>query len=113
MEVNFNNLPEAVNLLLLKVENLECLLAVKEKQAIMPTDEPLMSVIETAEFLNLSVPTIYGLVQRSEIPVNKKGKRLYFLKSELTAWVKSGRKMTQSEIESTADQYLKTRKKTN
>lgn len=113
MQVNFNNLPEAVNLLLLKVENLENLLAVQDKQVITPTDEPLMSVIETAEFLDLAVPTIYGLVQRAEIPVNKKGKRLYFLKSELTAWVKTGRKKTHTEIECNADQYLKTRKKAN
>lgn len=58
----------------------------------------LLTIKQAAEFITLSVPTIYGLVHRAEIPVNKRGKRLYFSKEELTAWIKAGRKKTVDEI---------------
>ena len=58
----------------------------------------LLTIKQAAEFITLSVPTIYGLVQRSEIPVSKRGKRLYFSKQELTDWIKAGRKKTNDEI---------------
>lgn len=74
------------------------------------TDQ-LLSVQEAAAFLNLSVPTIYGYVQRQEVPVSKRGKRLYFSRNELTDWVKEGRRKTLSEIEEEADNYLKARRK--
>jgi len=49
---------------------------------------------QAAEFLSLSVPTLYTKVSRKEIPVNKRGKRLYFSMVELSEWVRSGRKKT-------------------
>ena len=78
------------------------------KQSHTPENEAdtLFSVQEAANFLNLSVPTIYGYVQRQEIPVNKRSKRLYFSKKELTEWVKAGRRKTVSEIEAEAHSYL-------
>lgn len=66
-----------------------------------------MDVKEASEFLRLSVPTIYGLVHQSVIPVNKKGKRLYFSKKELTSWIHTGRRKTLYEIKEEADNYLK------
>ena len=74
------------------------------------TDE-LLTIRQTSELLSIAVPTIYGLVQRSKIPVSKKGKRLYFSKLELIAWIKTGKKLTISEIESQAHNYLKNGKK--
>jgi excisionase family DNA binding protein len=64
--------------------------------------DQIFTISEAAEFTHLAVPTIYGLVHRGEIPVNKKGKRLYFSKNELVAWIKSGRKKTNHEIISEA-----------
>ncbi len=55
-------------------------------------DDQIFSVKQTANYLNLSVASVYGMVQRGTIPVSKRGKRLYFLKSELSAWVRAGRK---------------------
>ncbi len=51
----------------------------------------------------LAKPTLYALVQRRGIPFMKKGKRLYFKRSDLMAWIESGRKSTIAEIESAAD----------
>ena len=63
-----------------------------------PENDEILTIQQAAEFLKLSVATIYGLVSRSAIPVNKKSKRLYFSKKELTAWVKEGRRKTTSEV---------------
>lgn len=70
----------------------------------------LLNVKEAAKFLNLSIQTIYLMVSRGDIPVNKKNHRLYFLKSELTDWIKQGRKLTNDEIEKESINYLKTKK---
>ena len=94
--VSFENLPQAVSLLLEKVENLEQLLKSQQNPA-SPSDRP-MSITEAAKFLNLSVPTLYGFVSKRTIPFSKLGKRLYFSEAELTTWVKSGRKQTCTEI---------------
>ena len=48
--------------------------------------------------LCLTVPTIYGFTQRNEIPFNKKGKRLIFIKQQIIDWVKEGRRKTVKEI---------------
>jgi excisionase family DNA binding protein len=62
----------------------------------------LLTIDEAAKLLTLAVPTLYGMVGRREIPFCKKGKRLYFIKQELTEWVHSGRKQTASEIKKEA-----------
>lgn len=73
--------------------------------------DQLLTIKQTAELLSLSVPTIYGLVSRGEIPHSKKGKRLYFSKQELLNWVKAGRKKTNAEIAAAADDYLTNKRK--
>ncbi len=73
-------------------------------------EDQLLTIQEAAEILNLSVPTIYGLVSKSEIPVCKKTRRLYFSKKELIDWIKSGRKKTNDEIETEANNRLSKRK---
>jgi len=70
-----------------------------------------LTIREAAEILHLTVPTVYGLVQRSEVPVSKRGKRLYFSKQELTAWIMSGRKRTNSEIDADTEHYIQSRNK--
>ena len=76
-----------------------------------PEADQLFTIQQAADFLTLSVPTLYNLVSRKEIPYMKKGKRLYFSKEELTSWLKSGRKQTMAEIQTEADAYLLTKKK--
>ena len=69
-------------------------------------EDVFMNIKENAKFIDLSVPTVYGLVHQNKIPFHKKGKRLYFLKSEILAWLKSGKHQTKSELENQADAYL-------
>jgi excisionase family DNA binding protein len=65
-----------------------------------PQDEnnELLTIEEAASILHLSKLTLYGLVHKKEMPSYKKGKRLYFSKDELVAWVKTGRKKTRTEL---------------
>jgi excisionase family DNA binding protein len=75
-----------------------------------PTDE-LLTVQATAKFLSLSVPTVYGLISKGEIPVMKRSKRCYFSRVELINYLKQGRKNTLEEIAAERDKYLSSKKK--
>lgn len=75
-----------------------------------PKDE-LLTVQEAAQFLKLTVPTIYSKVSRNELPVMKKGKRLYFSQKELLEYLQTGRKKTNTEIAAEADAYLQKSKR--
>jgi len=79
----------------------------KQSHTHPPEPEQLLTVQQAAELLNLSVPTLYGYTQRAEIPVCKRGKRLYFSRQSLFEWIKAGRKKTLAETASDAEQYLK------
>ena len=66
----------------------------------------MMNVQQVAEYLTLSVQTIYGLVHKMEIPNSKRGKRLYFKRSEIDEWIRQSRRKTRVEIEQEATNYL-------
>ncbi|RYG54752.1 MAG: DNA-binding protein [Chitinophagaceae bacterium] len=63
----------------------------------LPQDD-LLTVSQTSELVSLSISTIYSKVSRKEIPAFKIGKRLYFSKEEITAWIKSGKIKTIADI---------------
>jgi len=104
--LTFDQLPQAVTQIQEKLDNIEQLLLQRKEQS--PEQEELMPITQAAAFLDLAVPTVYSKVCRKEIPVNKRGKRLYFYRSELTEWIKAGRKKTADEIGEDALQHLTT-----
>lgn len=53
-------------------------------------DKKFLTVTEAAEFLNLSVGTIYNLVSNKKIPFRKMRKRLYFIPLELYNLIQEG-----------------------
>ncbi len=53
-----------------------------------PEADELLTVEQCAEFLSLSKQTIYGLISKGKIPVMKRGKRCYFLKSQVLGYLK-------------------------
>jgi excisionase family DNA binding protein len=78
-----------------------------------PTEkqDDFLTIQEAAEFLKLSVPTLYSKVSKQELPgVMKRGKRLYFSKVELIEYLKQGRSKTRSEIAEEAEAYLQRKK---
>lgn len=81
-----------------------------EQQPSTDRAELLLTIQEAADLLHLSIPTIYSKVSKGELPVMKRGKRLYFSSIELREYVKEGRKKTNTEIEAEAEAYMSNRK---
>lgn len=65
----------------------------------LPTSDKLLSIPEAAIFLNLAQQTLYGYTSNRTIPFIKKGKKLYFRKSDLENWLTDGRKATVKELQ--------------
>ena len=107
-----NNPFEVIEARLSSIENL--ILDLKHNPLrVEPTEHPeqLLSIQQAAAFLSLSVPTLYSKVSKGELPVMKRGKRLYFSRTELMEYIKEGRKKSNAEIEAEAEAYLTDKKK--
>ena len=61
---------------------------------------------EAAEFLSFIAATMYDKISRGELPVMKRGKRLYISRAELLEYLKDGREKSNAEIERNANVYL-------
>ncbi len=110
MEFTFEQLPSAITQLYDKLSNIEKLLQDKGNDPQPETDE-LLTVQDVAKFLSLSVPTIYGLISKNELPVMKRSKRCYFSKIELINYLKQGRKKTIAETGKVAENYVTSKTK--
>ncbi len=108
--LTFDKLPEAVTMLTKEVSELKRLLIEKQEQPTTPPEQ-LLTIQEAAEFLSLTVPTMYSKVSKGELPVMKRSKRLYFSRTELLDYLKEGRRKTNAEIEQEAKAYLLNNKK--
>lgn len=102
----FDQLPQSVAVLIKEVSELKHLLLLNGNKQSEALTEKLLNVQQAADFLNLSVPTVYSKVSRGELPVMKRGKKLHFSNTELIQYLKAGRKLTNSEIETEAENYL-------
>ena len=72
----------------------------------------LMSIKMVAEYIHLSVPTVYGLVSKQTIPHYKRGNRLYFKREDIEKWISEGRRSTMREVEdSVGDFTIRRRRK--
>ncbi len=85
--------------------------AVQNNNPTAEQPEQLLTIQEAAQFLNLTVPTIYSKVSKGELPVMKRSKRLYFSSTELMEYLKDGRKKSNAEIEAEAKADLLNNKK--
>lgn len=85
--------------------------AVRNEQPTTDQPEQLLTIQEAAEFLSLTVPTMYSKVSKREIPCMKRSKRLYFSRTELLEYLKDGRKKSNAEIEQESKAYLLNNKK--
>ena len=69
-------------------------------------EDVFLTIEETANLINLSRYTIYGYVHRDTIPYHKRGRRLYFIKSEILTWLKKGKGEDKSTLQNKVDEYL-------
>lgn len=108
--ITFEQLLKAVPQLFIEIEDLKRLILEKGNEP-QPDPDQLLTVQDAAKFLTLSVPTIYGLIHKGELPVMKRSKRCYFSKVDLANYLKAGRKKTVSEIAAEAEQFLGKKKR--
>ena len=107
-----NNPFDVIESRLCSIENLILDLKHQPQQA-EPTELPDNPILiqDAAHFLGLTIPTMYSKVSKGEVPVSKRGKRLYFFRSELLEYLKEGRQKSNAEIEVEAETYLLNHKK--
>lgn len=111
-ELTFEQLPQAVTQLFTKLESIERLLTVGIGQSLQEPDRWL-SLVELCDYLpdKPVKPTVYGWVHNKLIPYNKQGKSLYFLKSDIDQWLKSGRKKTYAEAANEATNFISSKRR--
>src|ERR687885_2442241 len=104
--ITFDQLPAYVVDLGRKVDDLTALLRLQSSQS-PPACDRWLSIEELSEYLpgHPAVTTLYGKVQRREIPFIRKGKRLVFKQSEIDSWLQSGRVKTSAELSALAGQH--------
>jgi predicted DNA-binding transcriptional regulator AlpA len=107
--LKFENLPNAVAEL--QKGQSEILALLSNKAEPQPEIETPIQLDEVVPITGLTKPTLYGYVQRNKIPYHKKGNRLYFFKSEIIDWIKTGKQKTLKELEADADAYLSNKNK--
>lgn len=67
-------------------------------------EDEILNVRQASEFLNLAVPTIYAMTSNRILPHSKRGKKLYFSKTELKKWALAGKRNSIGEIRQLAKQ---------
>lgn len=88
--ISFDQLPTMVAQLIANQDRLsELLISFIAKNAPSDVDESFIDIHDASKIINKAIPTIYALAAAKKIPCHKQGRQLYFLKSELIAWIKS------------------------
>lgn len=104
--LTFESLPTAVASLTSEICELKRLILNNQEKNKPIQEERLLSIQQAAEYLNLTVPTLYSKTSNGSIPFMKRGKKLYFSSLELINYLKEGRKKSNAEIEAEASSYL-------
>lgn len=86
------------------IENL--LKTVMKNDAGSVTITEVLNLNQAAEYVSLSKSAIYKKTSERNIPHFKKGKKLYFKRSELNEWLTENKISTYDEIEKEADNYI-------
>lgn len=100
-------------LILKKLDTIEQLLR-NAPQPIFQTKADVREVLnleQAAEYVSLSKSAIYKKTSERNIPHFKKGKKLYFKRFELDAWLTGEKVDTNAEIEKIAQNYIIKRSK--
>ncbi|TXE07567.1 helix-turn-helix domain-containing protein [Algoriphagus aquimarinus] len=106
-QITFDSLPKAMASLFEEVKQIKSLiLDTSTKEA----GDQLFTIQETGEFLHVKRQTLYSYVSKGIIPHHKRAGRLYFSKSELIDWIKTGNKRP-FDVEEQAKKIISKRKR--
>ena len=108
--ITFEQLPQAVSLLISEVKELKTLLR-NYNNTVVPSDS-WFNLQELCEYLpdHPAKQTVYGWIAQRAIPYHKTGKKLQFRKSEIDEWIQGSRRLTASEQQAEAIHYINSRK---
>ena len=102
MTVNHRNFYEALEHLINEMGDIKATIGnpVETEQR-----EDLIDLNEVCRLTRRAKPTIYRMTSRGEIPCYKNGKKLYFFRNEIMAWIRKGKKNFIGDLASEADAY--------
>ena len=106
-----NNPFENLDKRLSNIENLLLDIKHEPQHKSQPEPDNPLNIKEVVKLTGYTKPTLYGYCQRNEIPYHKKGNRLYFFKSEIIDWIKTGKQKTLKELQAEAEEYLSNKNK--
>ncbi len=108
--ITFNEVPEAITVLIEKIGNLENM--IEATISSRPNEVVWMNIDELCSYLPAkpAKQTVYGWVCSKFIPYHKKGKKLQFLKSEIDEWLMSDNKEEDNLEAAVEEQSLRIRK---
>ncbi|MDJ1503527.1 helix-turn-helix domain-containing protein [Xanthocytophaga agilis] len=93
----------------LRLVRLEALLLELQSITINPSpisDKQLGGIDLAVQITGLAKSTVYNLVSEGRLPHMKRGKKLYFSRTELENWIADGKQKTLQELEAEVEQHL-------
>lgn len=111
MALTFNEMPQAVEMIKEKVDSLFSIISKKENNKPEPDRWFTMDEVVDYDPEKRSKATWYLYTSTGKVPFHKRNKKILFLKSEIDAWLLSGRKKTVDEINNEVNAYLAESKK--
>jgi excisionase family DNA binding protein len=85
---------------------------IKILQDSQSTNRDTLTVEQASDFLNISTSQLYKLTSTHQIPFYcPNGKKIYFKKYELEAWIQKSRRISSDELDIKAADYLIKNKK--
>ena len=99
-----------------KLNNIENLLKQRQtnitaSQQKQSSENEIMNLSQAATYMSLSKSTMYKHTSTREIPHFKRGKRVYFKKTDLDEWLTKNKIISREEIEQKANLYILTHKR--
>ncbi|HPQ35747.1 MAG TPA: helix-turn-helix domain-containing protein [Tenuifilaceae bacterium] len=80
------------------VELQQSLLRGFPQQFTQAEQKELLTIQEAADFLHLSVPTLYTMNSKGRIPFTKVSGKVYYRRTALLQWLESGERKTNAQL---------------
>jgi len=109
---NLEEMPQALNYLISKVESLEEMVNELSVQKDVPEQPEWMNIDDLRHYLpsHPAKQTIYGWVNDKLIPYYKTSKKLTFKKSEIDDWLHQGHRKSTEELQREAGEFINRKK---
>lgn len=113
MNQAFSNPFEVIDARLSLIEQL--LIEIKHRppcESIGTTEQKqVLSLAEFCQYTGIGKQTAYRLTSRGEVPHSKRGKRLYFDKAQVDAWLLANHVGGSAEADRKANEYVMTKRR--